>query len=364
MKKVLAVLGSNFLGHITNVLPITDFLKQHSFDIDFVIVPLSKLENPPIVKFLTEKNIKFDYIDTFTSTKTPTNVFSYLDLLYMYEFANFEKTKNYYQFIKNTVLSKNYELVISDFTLFTSMVCKEYNIRFVAIRSHSLKVSNYQNKPIELFNWWSEIPEETKKMIDNVQDVFTNKMNIDSFERVLYGDITITPGFFPFDDLFPNYGKHFFVTEKNELKNNLPEKDVYLYVRDISKLDIILKTLSNHNKSYFIIDSNLNSQFINLWESIPNTKLLISHGGHGMCIWSISHKLFHLALPDNNDRLSNAKRLKEIGLGDYLLSLNNLDSYFTNFSYNEQTMNFNSANLIDNSISFDEFSNYLLTQIQ
>ena len=361
---MLAILGSNFLGHITNVLPITNFFQHQNFEVDIVIIPLSKIENPPIVRFLNSNNMKFSYIDSFASTNIPNNVFSYLDLLYMYDFIDFNKTLNYYKVIKNTILNKKYELVISDFTLFTSMICKEYNIRFVAIRSHSLKVSNYQNKPIELFNWWSEIPVETKKIIDNIQDTFTNKMNIDSFERVLYGDITITPGFFPFDDLFPNYGKHFFVTEKKELKNNLPEKDVYLYIRDIDKLDIILKVLSKHNKSYFIIDSNLNSQFIDLWESIPNTKLLISHGGHGMCIWSISHKLFHLVLPDSNDRLSNAKRLKEISLGDYLLSLNDLDSYFTNFSYNEQTMNFNNAKLIDNSISFDEFSNYLLTQIQ
>ena len=154
------------------------------------------------------------------------------------------------------------------------------------------------------------------------------------------------------------------IFEKNELKNNLPEKDIYLYVRDVDKLDLILKVLSKHNKSYFVIDSTLNSQFINLWESIPNTKLLISHGGHGMCIWSISHNIFHLVLPDNNDRLSNAKRLKEIGLGDYLLSLNNLDLFFTNFSDSEQISNFNKFKFIDNSISFNELSNYLLTQIQ
>lgn len=363
MRSVLVLVGANFMGHITNVLPITDILQKSGYHVEFKIIPLTKIQNPPIVNFLKILDVKFEYIDKFASSRVPYNVFSYLDLLYMCDFNNPEKVKAYCKYIRDTITDGSYDLVISDFTLYAAPVCRELNIMFIAIRSHALKTGLFNGKTVELFNWWDEMPLITREMISTIENLAVKEYGFKSIDELLYGGITITPGFAPFDERYPVYGEHYFVLRKESNNVILPQKDVYIYVRDRLKQKSIINLLIELKLSYFVIDSNLNSNFVDLWDAKPNSHLLISHGGHGMCVWSAVKNLFHLIIPDNNDRISNARRIKSMGCGEFVRSMGHLKKFLETYKYTEKyflpTINyFNSDTL-----TFEDFSKYIINKI-
>ncbi|MBK8370377.1 MAG: hypothetical protein IPL20_03165 [Saprospiraceae bacterium] len=151
-----------------------------------------------------------------------------------------------------------------------------------------------------------------------VQNNLIEAGNLKNINHGLYSNLTITPGFPPFDDIFPNFGNHFFVLNKSKISFELPDKYLYIYMRNIFFLNKILNIAKTINKSVFNIDTDLNAPFVDLWKSKPYCKILISHGGHGICTWAAMNNIFHLVIPDNDDRMSNAKRIKKLGLGDYL----------------------------------------------
>ncbi len=363
MKNVLVLVGANFMGHITNVLPIIDILGKSGCRIVIKIIPFTKIKNPPVVNYLKLSDMQFEYIDKFASKRIPKNVFSYLDLLYMCDFHDCNKVQMYYKFIRDTITKESYNLVISDFTLYTSAICRELNIMFVAIRSHALKTGIYNGKVLELFNWWEDMPLATKEMISVIEDRVVKEYGFRSIDELIYGEITVTPGFAPLDERFPAYGEHYFLIRKDCHNVVLPQKDVYIYVRDALKLNNIIDTLTGLNMSYFVIDSNLNSNFIDLWRAEPNTQFLISHGGHGMCVWSAINNLFHLIIPDNNDRISNAKRMKSIGCGDVVSSMEDLKTYLESYIVCKKSPTANIHDYTRDTVTFDNFSHYLLTKI-
>jgi hypothetical protein len=361
MKQVLAILGSNFLGHITNVYPILDFFKKQNFHIKVIVLPITTVSNPPIVKFLEEKDIEYSHYNTFEdNSNSPKNIFSYYDLLYQLGFNDIAKLNNYYHFIDDH-LDNNTSLVLSDFTFFTGNICNKKGIPFVSIRSHALKVSFLDGKKIELFNWWDNIPEENVRMIYDMQNNLMKVGKLSEPNQAFYADTTITPGFYPFDDSFPNYTNHYFLINRKRVEIELPNKEVYIYVRDKKILDHIIKLLKQEKRSYWVVDTKLDNEFIDLWEAIPKASTIISHGGHGLCLWAIYNKIFHIVIPDNNDRLSNAKRVMKLGFGKYTTYTNFLKHKKYCFYYSEY--DYTAANLIQTSSSFEDFSKLLLNRI-
>lgn len=362
MKQILGILGSNFLGHITNMFPILEFFQNHGFHIKVIVLPLSTVSNPPIIQFLEEKNIEYLHVDKFEhKTNSIKKIFSYYDLLYQFGFHNVTKLELYYQFINNYLDTHDLSLVLSDFTFFTGHLCNQKNIPFAAIRSHALKTSYYNDQEIELFNWWDTIPQENADMIDSMKKSLIMVGNLNNATEAFYSDITITPGFKPYDDIFPSFTEHYFVVNSKTPKHLLPIKDAYIYIRDQHILTQVIDLLEFNNKSYWIVDSTLNNNFIDLWESTPKTSIVISHGGHGLCLWAIYNQIFHFVIPDNNDRLSNAKRVKNLGFGTYM----GKDDFLKNkkYCFNQSEYNYKIANSIKKSHSFQNLSKILYNKV-
>nr|WP_272885800.1 nucleotide disphospho-sugar-binding domain-containing protein [Fictibacillus marinisediminis] len=61
---------------------------------------------------------------------------------------------------------------------------------------------------------------------------------------------------------------------------------------------------------------------------LQNASLFIHHGGHGSCLSSIKYRVPSLILPTHSERYFNAKRISQLGVGDYLLPDMVTDDHF------------------------------------
>ncbi|MGA5691413.1 glycosyltransferase [Cytobacillus pseudoceanisediminis] len=52
---------------------------------------------------------------------------------------------------------------------------------------------------------------------------------------------------------------------------------------------------------------------------LKSSDLFIHHGGHGSCLSSITNKVPSLVIPTHSERFFNARKVKEVGVGEYLL---------------------------------------------
>lgn len=317
MGKVLALIGSNFLGHVTNTVPICKALEAKGYEVNFCIIPLSvSQKSPPIsVDFIRDNNFYCEFIHDFAiSNSILPPVFNYDDLLFQLNFTDRTFIEKYYQKINFIIEKYLPNIIISDFVFFSNLIAKKKKLLHITIRSHGLKVEDDK----EYFNWWEKIPENIYKRKTQVLDCINQLFSINSIDQILYDDFVVTAGFPPFDQAYPtNIKNHFFFTKDVKEEKVLPNKELYLYIRNKSVLDTLKQFLIKNNISYFNILNSKNNQFIDIWAAKPRCKVLISHGGHGMCVWAAKKGIYHIALSDNDDRKSNGQRVTNLGLGNH-----------------------------------------------
>ncbi|WP_270167292.1 glycosyltransferase [Paenibacillus sp. SYP-B4298] len=200
--------------------------------------------------------------------------------------------------------------------------------------------------------WWEEQPEEYRRTSLVVNEVLAsfNLDPINKMEELNVGDITIIPSFQEFDptedDDAVYIGPLLWEGPKQHgaefaFKSN-DKNRIFVYTGNLhdsagpSGLTILKNTVEalNHTEFEVIISTGVGQKLEEAPYTAPNITLtdwvsandlikecdlMIHHGGHGSIMLSLLNEVPSIAIPTFSEREYNARQLKDLGAGDYIL---------------------------------------------
>jgi uncharacterized protein (TIGR00661 family) len=353
---------SGGLGPVFRTLPIADQLKKMGFNVYFSIYGE---QSAKMIERMGYKHLEDDdpVVPDQRKMVPPSEHFYNLDHYFAQAGLLDEKFVESWVNHRIQMIKKiNADLVIADMSPHTIIAAK-----YLKIPSVSITQSCFHPKgdPLYICN---EIPRNIPK-VTPIMNKILNRLglpNINKVEDLNQGDIDIVPGIPEMDPIasekvhYVGPIHHEYLSEDHlDIKNKKPYILVYpgrLY--DVSgnsgvRLLNVLKEGFNGKDQHVVVatkepipddwKNNLTNNFHIIphftEEILEQSQLFIHHGGHGSCLSALVRGVPSLIIPTHTERLFNARKICELGLGEYMLPNTIIGEYLyqlANFIINDQ----------------------------
>lgn len=341
LKKVFFGLSGGF-GPVFRTLPIANKLKKRGYEVHFSVY------GEYSAKYIEQKGYKHieddDPMYPDPSKIIPSSThFYHLD----HYFAQLGLLDEHFveSWIKHRIkmlkdITPN--LVFADMSPHTIIAA-----RYLGIPSLSLTQSCFHPNGQSFY-----IPNEIPRNIPKVSPIVNRVLqrlglpDIQRMEELNQGDIDFVAGFPEFDPINSKKVKYVGHIEYDLPPNvRLQLKNINSYIlvypgrlqdglgeSGLRILNIIKNAFSGTDQNIVVASNEaipeawkrdlsknitLISHFNN--EILENAQLFIHHGGHGSCLSAIKVGIPSLIIPTHSERLFNAKKIHQLGLGDYML---------------------------------------------
>ncbi|SDN47897.1 conserved hypothetical protein [Fictibacillus solisalsi] len=365
---------SGGLGPVTRTFPIAEEFKNAGAEVCFSVY------DDNASKYLRKSGYRVFIDDDQTSpdsqfTIEPSSVFYNLD--HYFAQMGFLDPKFTKKWIMNRIkMIQTYKphLIVTDLSPHTMIAAKYLKIPTLSLVQSCLHPDGL---PFQ-----GEVPRNLPK----VTPVFNQILDqlgltpINCMEDLCIGDKTIVPSFPEIDPINNSTVEYVGPIDSNFLqyKSNHHFKGNYILVypgrlRDsagdtgIKIVEKVIKASRQLTDQEFILVTNESLTALSLTppknvkvipsyttHMLQNASLFIHHGGHGSCLSSIKYRVPSLILPTHSERYFNAKRISQLGVGDYMLPNIVTDEHFvkmvkymisdTSYSVNLRDYNIKVAN--------------------
>jgi uncharacterized protein (TIGR00661 family) len=339
---------SGGLGPITRTFPIAEELKNAGAEVCFSVYDANAK------KHLEQSGYKVFEDDDTTSPTTslmikPSSTFYNLDHYFaQMGFLDFNFANSWVSTRIKLIEEYKPDLIITDLSPHTHIAGKYLKIPVLSLTQSCLHPDG--------LSLHGEVP----RNLPRVTPIFNQILNrlgletIKCMEELCVGDKTIVPSFPEIDPIENKSIEYIGPIHSNflhyESKQILSKNYILVYpgrLRDSTGdtgIKIVEKIISAsrqlpHQKFILATNESLKQNFSKIPKNIEvipsfdtymlkNASLFIHHGGHGSCLSSIVCEVPSLVIPTHSERYFNAKRLNQLGVGDYLLPDMVTDDHF------------------------------------
>lgn len=251
----------------------------------------------------------------------------------------------------NMIKQINPDFVIADMSPHTILASKYLNLPSVSITQ-----SCFHPEGESLF-LCHEIPRNIPKVTPIVNKVLQRLglSKIDKIEELSRGDVDVIPSFpemDPISSLKPHYVGAIEYTVPNEAHLDFLNGKSFILVypgrlqdgagnSGLRLLNVVKEAFQDKDR-HIVVASNENlpedwkkdlSRNIHLIpyfniNLLQKAELFIHHGGHGSCLSGIRNNIPSLVIPTHTERLFNARKLHQLGAGEYMLPDTIISDYF------------------------------------
>jgi UDP-N-acetylglucosamine:LPS N-acetylglucosamine transferase len=329
------------LGHITQLATIAQKM-QNRYEIIFCVRDNAK-EKSVLSSFIEKKYNFFNAFHwtpsvDFDSTKDYTCTLG--DSLHKFDFGNVKKLNSAVAHWSNIIETSKPDVIVGDFSPSLRLSCHKLVPMLVIGNGYTIPPEEHNLFPVR--EWERNVPAKSRKteldMLKSINQVSkaNDKSKWKYISNLFSGDTTKMLTL----DIFDPYKKH--RKDKCYWPINVPKIcpeiepsyrkgcDIFVYIPHSHYYFMsLLKILNNLNFKTLIFSQDLNIDYVrtlvqshigffkkraDLSNIMPNSKLIIHHGGLGTCHAGLVSGANQLILPDNLERFINAKALVDVGV--------------------------------------------------
>lgn len=345
LKKLNIFVGmSGGFGPLAQVLPILEELDKNQFNI------ICNTARPTMAVL---KSLGYNFLEIMDlglpSSLVPKGQ-TWWDLDHYwgrFGYLDYEYVKKLTEIRLEAISSCEPDLIISQFSPPTSIVCKILRKPHISITQSCMHPNGKR------VSWWKEPNETYFKTSQTVNKVLSDyKIDpIKKMEDLHKGDLTIVPSFPEFDPVNDESvvytGPLVWESSSNYKGNPISYQKgerplIFAYTGHMhdsagpSGLTILQNIIDAFSNSEFdviiatgegqlpknmplLADNIILTDWVPVTQLINDCDITIHHGGHGSCMLGMQQGIQSLVIPTTSEREFNARQLHELGLGAFIL---------------------------------------------